>query len=403
MTLGFGFKSYVGYRIRQRKQRDVAKENEFYMQLLQQALPKDESAADGTNVIQESLQKDLIPVTNSTSNNNNINFSNNTTTTTATKNAQNHKLFINNSSNNNNIQTNGHAVGAASNAGDGASPLANGVSHKATSSRKSVEKENLNNNHEENLLNNKKNNHLNYNNLNNVKNNNNNSSYQYNSNYNNLKDINRTNEYQTQPQANGAATGAVKSSPFKHNAKDLMEKDTIHNQFNTNTSTNKKEYEKDKFNKVSDLTEASGASSSSQRYETQQLKQKNEAHFVENQIKEKEKVHGKNNLCYQENGTPDGQESGEQIVQTGRKAKHQQQKDNQRENTHDNSSDNSNNLKAKICEHCSRLEQEAKRLKSELNCMKNIENDMRSKVELNATIKACLQAKQKENEDLHNQ
>ncbi|XP_055383322.1 macoilin-2 [Condylostylus longicornis] len=42
VTLGFGFKSYIGYRMRQRKQREVAKENEFYMQLLQQALPQDE-------------------------------------------------------------------------------------------------------------------------------------------------------------------------------------------------------------------------------------------------------------------------------------------------------------------------------------------------------------------------
>ncbi|KAI9576751.1 hypothetical protein GQX74_010733 [Glossina fuscipes] len=42
VTLGFGFKSYVGYRMRQRKQREVAKENEFYMQLLQQALPQEE-------------------------------------------------------------------------------------------------------------------------------------------------------------------------------------------------------------------------------------------------------------------------------------------------------------------------------------------------------------------------
>ncbi|XP_049831279.1 macoilin [Schistocerca gregaria] len=39
VTLGFGFKSYVGYRMRQRKQKEVAKENEFYMQLLRQALP----------------------------------------------------------------------------------------------------------------------------------------------------------------------------------------------------------------------------------------------------------------------------------------------------------------------------------------------------------------------------
>lgn len=39
VTFGFGFKSYVGYRIRQRRQKEVAKENDFYMQLLQQALP----------------------------------------------------------------------------------------------------------------------------------------------------------------------------------------------------------------------------------------------------------------------------------------------------------------------------------------------------------------------------
>ncbi|XP_020299554.1 macoilin-1-like isoform X2 [Pseudomyrmex gracilis] len=39
VTLGFGFKGYIGYRMRQKKQKDVAKENEFYLQLLQQALP----------------------------------------------------------------------------------------------------------------------------------------------------------------------------------------------------------------------------------------------------------------------------------------------------------------------------------------------------------------------------
>lgn len=45
VTLGFGFKSYIGFRMRQRKQRDVAKENEFYMQLLQQALPLESQAS----------------------------------------------------------------------------------------------------------------------------------------------------------------------------------------------------------------------------------------------------------------------------------------------------------------------------------------------------------------------
>ena len=42
VTLGFGFKSYVGYRMRLRKQKDVQKENDFYMQLLQQALPPEQ-------------------------------------------------------------------------------------------------------------------------------------------------------------------------------------------------------------------------------------------------------------------------------------------------------------------------------------------------------------------------
>lgn len=43
VTLGFGFKSYVSFRIRQRRQREVRKENQFYMNLLAQALPMAES------------------------------------------------------------------------------------------------------------------------------------------------------------------------------------------------------------------------------------------------------------------------------------------------------------------------------------------------------------------------
>ncbi|XP_061672323.1 macoilin-1 isoform X1 [Syngnathoides biaculeatus] len=42
VTLGFGFKSYVSYKMRLRKQKDVQKENEFYMELLQQALPPEQ-------------------------------------------------------------------------------------------------------------------------------------------------------------------------------------------------------------------------------------------------------------------------------------------------------------------------------------------------------------------------
>jgi len=39
VTLGFGFKSYVGYRMRQRRQKEIQKENETYYELLRGALP----------------------------------------------------------------------------------------------------------------------------------------------------------------------------------------------------------------------------------------------------------------------------------------------------------------------------------------------------------------------------
>ncbi|XP_071505830.1 macoilin-like isoform X1 [Diadema antillarum] len=51
VTLGFNFKSYVSYRMRLRKQKEVQKENEFYMQLLQQALPPEQQPANGVAVI----------------------------------------------------------------------------------------------------------------------------------------------------------------------------------------------------------------------------------------------------------------------------------------------------------------------------------------------------------------
>jgi len=39
VTLGFGFKSYVGFRMRLRRQKEVQKENEYYYEFLREALP----------------------------------------------------------------------------------------------------------------------------------------------------------------------------------------------------------------------------------------------------------------------------------------------------------------------------------------------------------------------------
>jgi len=49
VTLGFGFKSYVGYRWRQRRQKEIQKENETYFSLLRSALPAGPAREDAFN------------------------------------------------------------------------------------------------------------------------------------------------------------------------------------------------------------------------------------------------------------------------------------------------------------------------------------------------------------------
>lgn len=44
VTLGFGFKSYVSYKLRLRKQKEVQKDNDFFFELLNQALPAEQQA-----------------------------------------------------------------------------------------------------------------------------------------------------------------------------------------------------------------------------------------------------------------------------------------------------------------------------------------------------------------------
>lgn len=196
VTLGFGFKSYVGYRIRQRKQKEVAKENEFYMQLLQQALPKDESLPE------LEPQKDILPVSSTVS------------PPTFHKNAQNTQAKL--------LNGNGHVPNETTS-------HQNGGSHHHKS-RKSAEKENkcdLNNSSSDNNIK-KQSNLSSYNNL---------KSYQYNQ----LKDVNhRSNDLQVAPTSSSTA---VKNSPFKTSKE--LDKENNHN---FSCANSKKEYyEKDKF------------------------------------------------------------------------------------------------------------------------------------------------------------
>lgn len=54
----------------------------------------------------------------------------------------------------------------------------------------------------------------------------------------------------------------------------------------------------------------------------------------------------------------------------------------------------------KVCESCQRLENELKKLKTDISHMKQVENELKQKMESASSVKSSLQAKQKENEEL---
>lgn len=318
VTLGFGFKSYIGYRIRQRKQKEVAKENEFYMQLLQQALPQEE--ADKTDEQTESTETNI-----STSANNNIAVCN--------KNSQNHHHHNHQNSSSSKVNANGSIDGLSSshiNGGVNNSTTTNSKQHNV---RKNAEKENgciqhLDNNHHNHhqdiipnnailsKSNSKAANHLNFNNLQSVKN------------------TNTTSYQQIQNGITKELNVPAKCSPYKNNKDD-------HNTYIA--TNNKKEYEKEKIIKDTNYDETITPSNNEPTSQKRKDKQ------------QKDNQHQQ----YQPNASNNHNNSS----------------------SNNNCNNQLNNEKNKVCDHCQRLENEAKRLKSELQTMKSLEQEVRQKYE----------------------
>ena len=299
ITLGFGFKSYIGYRIRQRKQKEIAKENEFYMQLLHQALPQEEAIDKSPEQIEISQPPSV------TSNGGN-------SISQQCKNDQNHQSKVN---------ANG-SIETTSN-------------HKHHNLKKNLEKENgcltnnVENNHQDIIPNNivlskpgSKANNLNFNNLQSVKN---------------------TNTTSYQQIQNGIGSSAVKEINVSTKCSPYKSKDD-HNTYISSNSC-KKEYEKEKI-----------------------IKDTNYEDTMSEPLSQKRKDKQKDNQQYHQ--------------------QHQLQTNN----------NSQNNLK--VCEQCQKLEQEAKRLRSEVQAMKTLEQDAKQKLE---TVKGSLQAKQKEGDDAQKQ
>jgi hypothetical protein len=373
VTLGFGFKSYIGYRIRQRKQREIAKENEFYMQLLQQALPQEVIEKS-----EESVEANDTSNTNLSSSNNTTNPSSSAASTNANnnvslcKNTHNHHNNHHNHNNNNNSQqqskvnANGsidsHSPSSATanlNHNMNGSVNTSLSSHKQHNVKKNADKENgfiqqnhsIENNHQEIIPNNailssskpstKAANHLNYNNLQSVKNTNT-TSYQ-NGIASPMKELNVT----------------AKCSPYKN-------KDDHNTYIATN---NKKEYEKEKIIKDTNYEEASSEVVPSQKSRSKD-KQQHKDNATSQQYLQQHQPNASNHSNHNSN------------------------------NHNSNNANHLNNEKNKVCDQCQRLEQETKRLKSEVQTMKSLEQEVRQKYD---NIKGSLQSKQKENDELQKQ
>lgn len=60
VTLGFGFKTYVSYKMRLRKQKDVQKANDFYYHLLQQALPLELQNVEKLKALPSKSEEEVI-------------------------------------------------------------------------------------------------------------------------------------------------------------------------------------------------------------------------------------------------------------------------------------------------------------------------------------------------------
>lgn len=468
VTLGFGFKSYVGYRMRQRKQREVAKENEFYMQLLQQALPQDEAlddlqnlSANGSVVVSatatmsssgaaqtihsNSIASDHHSNSHHGDDKNHIGHMNSSQTTAIQHQSSlpnnhhhqhhHHNNFNNSSSSssNRNAQINSKMNHISNSVTTTTTATANGhvgnsLNNSLTSSsssrnqRRSVDKDRNDSNQQQ---------------ANSASNNNNTS-------FSSGKSANN-NHVSSSSSGDGAASHSNSNSSSKSSSASNA---SYLNQLSNNTQKESKD--KDNWDSCSSSTTSSASSNSSvnsskdgRAYQTNSYEmtngnhpslstsdKKNQpngniAHYeVEEVVAEPiEKVKGRRNRSKRD--TQGSSKDNHANHNNGNSYTSQQANNNSNQQQHkdsttslDSSTSSSSSLSSsasaaaatisnvasqivsKVCETCLRLEAEIKKYRNEISHMKQIENELRQKMESNAINKSCLQAKQRENDEM---
>ncbi|XP_055693722.1 macoilin-2 [Lutzomyia longipalpis] len=389
VTLGFGFKSYVGFRMRQRKQREVAKENEFYMQLLQQALPQEEPTEDAIALTEGSSIS--VAATTATHNNGDVRSGGGSSTRNMPQKALS-IAAVGATATTTTTTSNGHAVGASNGAvssGYGGrghhGKRSSGGTDGGSSSSSSNSKCDLNNHS------------------------------------NSKSSINHTSYHQQQLSCSNSSSSSASTS-------------AAHVGTTTTTTTAGKAADKDVTRSSSDSL--SGGSSRerdtcTQIKEQQQHKTERASHDGQSDGSPSSTKSSQSNNKVQHNGgiNYNNCNSGEHQQQqqdvgdvssstergkNRRNRMKQQQKEMARDNhhhhvnggidggvnVHQTNHNQTSQTLPQVCESCLRLEAEMKKMRSDMGHMKQIEHELRQKVESSATIKSCLQAKHKENDEL---
>ncbi|KAM7343944.1 macoilin isoform 2-T3 [Cochliomyia hominivorax] len=443
VTLGFGFKSYVGYRMRQRKQREVSKENEFYMQLLQQALPQEEPATseDTQTVVATNTSNTnaLAAVTagghGSGSAQNQHNHSGNSSLATgasltaahtqisnsiATANgsvalAQSHHQHNHhqqqeqqqhhhhqNHHSHHNVSSNGHIGGSGS-----------GKNHRRSMDKENKHKGSSSSAAGDNESHTKTNNNSNKNN-----------------NYHQLNQSNESNtHHQQQQQQNHNNNNKEKSSEWDNNNYQQQQKDKDKHESKSNKKSN--------TSSTSSTYNVNGNVSSHLDTEdvvtvepVEKTKGRRNRSKKDNAFKDNHHHNHNNNNTSNNNNNNNSNNNHSHSKDSSNKEIHNNTtKDTHNHNNHQNSDASSvsssssstssssssgasgnsatstishlaSKVVSKICESCLKLEADVKKYRSEISHMKQIENELRQKLDSNMTTKSCLQAKQKECDEL---
>ncbi|XP_067626672.1 macoilin-2 isoform X3 [Eurosta solidaginis] len=473
VTLGFGFKSYIGYRMRQRKQREVAKENEFYMQLLQQALPPEETADDAataqlTGVVGANA---TVPAVTAGPGSNNLSITQSAQNSAATVNTA-AAISTYNTSNHNSATSitalaacsalataNGLFASAAA-AATAAANAAAAAAAAATCSSNSTQAQNHHNHHLQQQQHNQTssssstssssphdhhNNHTTSNghiggkshrrsvdkenkgrssggggdaDFKNIKNNNNNNSYEAADNSNNNSQSNckersdweshqqqmkeKSDETRTSKKSNSHSAFAASSPVANGNVlhtydvddvavvepvertkgrrnrarKDNASKDNHHNNNSSNNANNSNTHSHNNNQQQSNNSSNSKDSSAT-------IQQKHNGTCNNNNNSDASSVSSSTSSA---SSTTSSSSSSGGASATG--------------SASSTISNIASKVVSKICDTCLKLEADVKKYRSELSHMKQIENELRQKLESNLTTKSCLQAKQKECDEL---